>query len=328
MLRACVHKLTWRNSAAFRAILVILPAVALLAQAFIAAFGFIVKAFADGVKHASDFVMSVVNFFTSLKTNIGNIFNAIGTFIHNAIMTIYNHNTYVKAFVDTVTTFLHTLQNTVSIVFSVIAAFIGQKLQQASGFVTNFKNAIGSEFNQIGTAIHNAVTAAWNWLTSFVSGWPAQAFRWGANLIQGLINGITSMIGGVINAASNVASAIAGFLGFHSPAAMGPGHDADTWMPNLMNMFTQGIVAGSPQVQRALTNVLAPVSASLSVHGSGLSPTSSVTGRPGVGAGSASGGHGPISIQNTFNVPSLTQQEMDRAVQYMADRLRSQMGNI
>ncbi len=65
------------------------------------------------------------------------------------------------------------------------------------------------------------------------------------------------MLGAVKTAAGNVASAIAGILGFHSPPAEGPAADSDKWAPNFVRMLASGLRAGIPAVNAALADLLA-----------------------------------------------------------------------
>ena len=48
----------------------------------------------------------------------------------------------------------------------------------------------------------------------FITGLPGQAFQWGKDFIQGLINGISSMIQSVINTVSGLADRIRSFPAF------------------------------------------------------------------------------------------------------------------
>lgn len=73
-----------------------------------------------------------------------------------------------------------------------------------------------------------------------------------------LVDGIKSMAGGVKDAVTGVASSIKSFLGFGSPTKEGPGSNADTWAPNLINMLKDGIKAGIPEMEANLQAVLNP----------------------------------------------------------------------
>src|SRR6266581_7002961 len=253
----------------------VLKAFALLIQGIAALISFFGKGFS-----------AIATTITNFKNLVGNIFNAIGTFIHDKIMWIYDHNKYVKQFVDLVVKFFNDMKNNVGAIFSAIGTFIHDKLGWIGGQITDFKNNVGAIFSLLGTVIHQKITDAWNGVVSFVSGWPSQAFQWGVNLIQGFINGIRNMIGGVADAVGGVMNQVAGILGFHSPAKEGRGKDADTWATNRMKMYTQGLTAALPNMQAALNTLMVPVGNTLSGQGPALSAPPASSGA--VGGSSAS----------------------------------------
>ncbi len=74
---------------------------------------------------------------------------------------------------------------------------------------------------------------------------------WGKNLMSNITDGIKSKVNSVKTAVSNAASAVKNFLGFSSPTREGPGRDADRWAPNLMKMYSRGILANSGLIQSA-----------------------------------------------------------------------------
>jgi phage-related protein len=78
-----------------------------------------------------------------------------------------------------------------------------------------------------------------------------QAFSWGADLIQGLINGIKSKISAITEAVSGVASKIKSFLHFSVPEE-GPLTDYETWMPD----FMKGLAAGIEKNKNLVTNAV------------------------------------------------------------------------
>jgi hypothetical protein len=55
-------------------------------------------------------------------------------------------------------------------------------------------------------------------------------------------------------------------LGFHSPTEEGAGADADTWMPNLINMLVDGVNKGAPKLQDALKRVIPGMDSSLTAN--------------------------------------------------------------
>lgn len=115
-----------------------------------------------------------------------------------------------------------------------------QIMAQASAAWNNIYAVISGIWNRIEQGFENLVSAAWNW---------------GKNLLSNFISGITSMLPQLWDTLSNVASTVAGFLGFHSPTKLGPGREADKWAPNFIDMFAQGLRAGIPKLEATLQDL-------------------------------------------------------------------------
>lgn len=111
----------------------------------------------------------------------------------------------------------------------------------------------------------------WNDIETFFKNLVGNAFQWGKNIIQGFVDGIKSMISAVSNAVSGVVQAAKNFIGFQSPSKEGPGSDADTWAPNLVNMFADGILDGASAVSVAAEKMMQPLRSSVAaVMASGI----------------------------------------------------------
>jgi phage-related protein len=78
------------------------------------------------------------------------------------------------------------------------------------------------------------------------------AYNWGKNLIQCIVDGINAAIDCVGDSIKSVGQKIKDFLGFSSPTKKGPGHTADEWMPNMMDMFAEGIKTKLPDIEAAV----------------------------------------------------------------------------
>ena len=250
----------------------------------------IVDAWPVAMKIAGDGIKTVL---TDIKNAVGGAFSAIGTFIHDRLVWIDNSVGWFFSQVGS------KFQGGLTWINNSVGWFFSQVGSKFQGGLTWTKNLVGGwfsdlgglfssklsglvgvtgqKFGDLGSAIHDKITGAWNWVVSFVSGWPAQAFQWGLNFISGLINGIGARIGDFFSMIGGIGQKIASVLGFHSPPKEGPAHDADKWMPNMMAMFASGIAAGTPTLRRALTGALVPVSTSLNV-GSTLSSSSLLPG--------------------------------------------------
>jgi phage-related protein len=126
----------------------------------------------------------------------------------------------------------------------------------------NVCNAIGTFFSNIWGGIKSVATGIWDTITNVFGGigdWFANlwktAFNWGKNLINSIGDGIKSAWNWVKDACSSVIGTIKGWLGFGSPTKEGPGRYADTWAPNLMEMYSEGIESSIPDIQSAVNDV-------------------------------------------------------------------------
>jgi len=152
----------------------------------------------------------------------------------------------------------------------------------ATDLWTKVKGVFSSAWS---TYIAGPLSTIWNNFSTWASGLSKAAWQWGVNLVQQLINGLMSMLGQLLSAAGQLAAQVAKALGFHSPPSVGPASDSDMWAPNFIKMFASGLVAGIPQVERAMALLASSMgsgySGSYSLSGAsfggGRYPTSGVT---------------------------------------------------
>jgi phage-related protein len=116
-------------------------------------------------------------------------------------------------------------------------------------------------------------TAIKTWFTNLAT----NMGDWASNAIDMFVKGIESGVSAVGDAISKVADKVKNFLGFHSPTKEGPASDSDTWMPNMIGMFVDGIGAHRPRLQSAV-NALA-LDMSVGLNGGVAAP--SLTARSG-----------------------------------------------
>ena len=124
-------------------------------------------------------------------------------------------------------------------------------------------SGIGSALSGLYSVVSNGFSSA----IRFITGLPGQAFQWGKDFIQGLINGISSMIQGVINTVSGLADRIRSFLHFSAPDE-GPLADYETWMPDFMKGLASGIEKNRDLVEKAVRDVASDMVFSPKVNGS------------------------------------------------------------
>lgn len=120
-------------------------------------------------------------------------------------------------------------------------------IQPIVNFFTNLFSSITSIVGNIKTAIVNGFTAAIDWIKAL----PAQALQWGKDIIMGIVNGIKSCISAVGDAVSGVANKIKSFLHFSEPDE-GPLSDFHTYMPDMIDLMSKGIIDGKSKVKDAL----------------------------------------------------------------------------
>ena len=124
-------------------------------------------------------------------------------------------------------------------------------------------SGIGSALSGLYSVVSNGFSSA----IRFITGLPGQAFQWGKDFIQGLINGISSMIQSVINTVSGLADRIRSFLHFSAPDE-GPLADYETWMPDFMKGLASGIEKNRDLVEKAVRDVASDMVFSPKVNGS------------------------------------------------------------
>lgn len=144
-------------------------------------------------------------------------------------------------------------------------------------------NEISLKTAEIWTAIQNWLAALWTgilaqakktWedmrafifsvtdgIKNLFEGLVNSAFNWGRNLMANFIEGFKSLFASLWDALKAAADAVAGFLGFHSPARLGPGRDADKWAPNFVDMFAEGLRAGIPKIEIAVGDLASRMAA-------------------------------------------------------------------
>ena len=113
----------------------------------------------------------------------------------------------------------------------------------------------GGKLGQLKNTIVNGFNAAINWIKSL----PAQAYQWGVDMIQGIIDGITSMIDTVVSTVKNVATKIGEFLHFSRPDK-GPLRDYEQWMPDFMGGLADGINKAKSKVVGAVKGLAGDMS--------------------------------------------------------------------
>lgn len=143
-----------------------------------------------------------------------------------------------------------------------VDAFLGFFSGFGIDFVAETKRIcgiVGDWFANLWTGIKNGAQNIWTAITGIfgkIGDWFSNLFKdaynWGKNLIQCIVDGINAAIDWVGDSIKSVGQKIKDFLGFSSPTKKGPGHTADEWMPNMMDMFAEGIKTKLPDIEAAV----------------------------------------------------------------------------
>ena len=251
---------------------------------------------------------TVVGFLTDVVNNIKktfqNGFKELVAFVTGPINNIvdmfkflYDHNHYFKDTMDAAHNATQTGITKIQDAWKSASTTLQSQWNNFSKFMGIAWDAVVKVLKVLWSKyIQPQLQSAWNSVVNFMNGWPKQAFQFGVNFVQGLINGLGSMAGNLGNAAKGLATTVASFLGFHSPTKEGPGKELDTWGPNLVKGFASGITKAKPTLQASLQGLMVGTGSTLS---------------KGIGAGvgmSGAGGGGGVTIVNNIYIEGRSKQ--------------------
>ena len=192
---------------------------------------------------------------TELKTNVVNAWENLKTTV---ITTINNLKAQITSIWTNIKTWLSTTVNNIK-----------------SNVTTAFDNIKNNIIERITTA-KDTIISGMQEAADYISSLPGKFLEWGRDMIQNLIDGIKSKISGVVDAVSGVASTIASYLHFSVPDK-GPLADADTYMPDFIELMTSGMAKGIPQLENAAATMAKALSPDLSSVGNSVSNTVNIT---------------------------------------------------
>lgn len=187
------------------------------------------------------------------------------------------------------------------------------KIREAAG---NLLEGIKTTIGNVRDAIVTGIQAAIDWITSL----PAEALKWGSDIIDGIVSGIQSAVGRVGEAVKGVADKIKSFLGFSEPED-GPLSDFHTYMPDMIDLMASGITSGKKKVKDALKGMTGEMSVIAKAN-----VVSKATGRGAIGR--TTGGRTVtqnVNINNQFNGDRAGQQKSSEAMDKAADDATGEM---
>ena len=187
------------------------------------------------------------------------------------------------------------------------------KIREAAG---NLLEGIKATIGNVRDAIVMGIQAAIDWIISL----PAEALKWGSDIIDGIVSGIQSAVGRVGEAVKGVADKIKSFLGFSEPED-GPLSDFHTYMPDMIDLMASGITSGKKKVKDALEGMTGEMSVIAKAN-----VVSKATGRGATGG--TTGGRTVtqnVNINNQFNGDRAGQQKSSEAMDKAAGDATGEM---
>lgn len=187
------------------------------------------------------------------------------------------------------------------------------KIREAAG---NLLEGIKATIGNVRDAIVTGIQAVIDWITSL----PAEALKWGSDIIDGIVSGIQSAVGRVGEAVKGVADKIKSFLGFSEPED-GPLSDFHTYMPDMIDLMASGITSGKKKVKDALEGMTGEMSVIAKAN-----VVSKATGRGATGR--TTGGRTVtqnVNINNQFNGDRAGQQKSSEAMDKAASDATGEM---
>ena len=149
---------------------------------------------------------------------------------------------------------LNAIRSVVSNIWNSIKSTISNVMQSISSTVSsiwdNIRSAVSDKISGIKSTIQNGFDAA----VGYIKGLASDAWNWGRDIIQGIIDGIQSAIGWLADCVTNVADTIRDFLHFSVPDK-GPLTDYENWMPDFMKGLAKGIDKSKKYVEKAVGGV-------------------------------------------------------------------------
>lgn len=174
------------------------------------------------------------------------------TFINAVMMTIKmiitSAFTIIKNSIQTTLKIIQTVFTTVfNVIKSIVQAVTAALKGDWKGCMDNLKNAATSAVNgikSIFSSLKSGLSGIFNDLKSAM-------LNWGKEMIENFISGIKSKIGEVRNAMSEMAGNVSAYVHFSQPD-VGPLSDFNTYAPDMMKLFAEGIMQNASLVTDAV----------------------------------------------------------------------------
>nr|DAZ04009.1 MAG TPA: minor tail protein [Caudoviricetes sp.] len=214
---------------------------------------------------------------TAIQDVVTTVWNAVSGFISSVLSAIWNVVSSIwNSISGTISSVMNAIFSVVSSIWNQISSAVSNVLNAIRSVVSNIWNSIKSTISNVMQSISSTVSSIWDNIRSAVSdkisgikstiqngfdaavgyikGLASDAWNWGRDIIQGIIDGIQSVIGWLADCVTNVADTIRDFLHFSVPDK-GPLTDYESWMPDFMKGLADGIDKSKKYVEKAVGGV-------------------------------------------------------------------------
>lgn len=193
----------------------------------------------------TEIVQSVADAITEIVPKIPDIINGVMSFI--------DATAAIGSFLMEVGKIVNSLDIFSTIVCALIID-VKNFVEEAGG--------VGEALKAIAEGFYNSFKENLTNVVSIFSEIISSAKTWGADMLQGFIDGIKSKIGALISSIKSIASTIASYLHFSRPD-VGPLHQYEQWMPDMMSGLAAGINANAYKVEDAIAAVASKMQVNL-----------------------------------------------------------------
>lgn len=203
----------------------------------------------EGIKSVATTIWNALaSFFSSLWDSIKNIFKTVLDVIKTIISNAFNF------YKDLITNVITAIFNVISSIWNAIKKTISSVVNTIKDTITSVFNSIWKGISDTVSSILTTIKSGFNAAVDFIKGLASSAFKWGSDIINGIVDGIKDTIGNVKDAVLGVADTITSFLHFSVPDE-GPLTDYENWMPDFMAGLAKGIESSRQLIQKAVSQV-------------------------------------------------------------------------
>lgn len=132
-----------------------------------------------------------------------------------------------------------------------IAYGFSSALNSASQWVSDMASAIAQWASDMWNGSVKAVNDFVSNIVNGIASLPGKFLQWGRDMIDNFINGVKEKLSGLFGIFDNITGWIRSVFHFSVPD-QGPLADADTWMPDFMDLLTKGIKDNKQKVQKEI----------------------------------------------------------------------------